>query len=464
MRIRYRLALFLAKLSIILLKITGHRGTNFPGELAIRICPDFLARIPKPDHIYMVTGTVGKTTVTNLIGDILKSLGNEVLINAEGANINYGIATTFIRGSKRGSSLYDVAVLELDEMHSKTVLKYVTPDFLLISNIVQDSIMRHAHPEYIAGILNKHIGKNRDIKLILNADNLRSFNIAPYNERTYYSVGRMDGESDTNRDILSNVNICPVCGHPLKYDFIRDSGIGRASCTNCDFASPEADFEVSDIDFENDLMKVLINKNGKKEIYTFPIINEGLYNIYNELSAITLIISAGYSPDKVAESLQSIGITKRRFDYTEIGGRRIYKLSAKGRGSYGCSRLFEYINSDPADKEIILLINSVASMDGWAEDTCWLYDCAFEILNEESVKRIVIAGESSADYRLRLRLAGIGDDKIVELEKPIDAPDHLLYFPGDHIYSIVELDLQQLAGEIYRKIIENVSKGEAHDS
>ena len=41
-KLRFLLALWMAKLSIPALKITRHNGTDFPGALAIRICPDFL--------------------------------------------------------------------------------------------------------------------------------------------------------------------------------------------------------------------------------------------------------------------------------------------------------------------------------------------------------------------------------------------------------------------------------------
>ena len=46
-KLRFLLALWMAKLSIPALKITRHNGTDFPGALAIRICPDFLRYVGK---------------------------------------------------------------------------------------------------------------------------------------------------------------------------------------------------------------------------------------------------------------------------------------------------------------------------------------------------------------------------------------------------------------------------------
>ena len=69
-KLRFLLALWMAKLSIPALKITHHNGTDFPGALAIRICPDFLRYVGKPMSIVAVTGTNGKTTVSNMLTDI----------------------------------------------------------------------------------------------------------------------------------------------------------------------------------------------------------------------------------------------------------------------------------------------------------------------------------------------------------------------------------------------------------
>ena len=72
-KLRFLLALWLGKLSIPALKITHHNGTDFPGSLAVRLCPDFLRYVGKPKTIVAVTGTNGKTTVSNMLNDILEA-------------------------------------------------------------------------------------------------------------------------------------------------------------------------------------------------------------------------------------------------------------------------------------------------------------------------------------------------------------------------------------------------------
>ncbi|NLB28234.1 MAG: DUF1727 domain-containing protein, partial [Clostridiaceae bacterium] len=72
------------------------KATHFPGQMARKLCPDFLTRIEKPDRILAVTGTNGKTTVANLVADLAGSLGLTFAHNAYGSNIEEGIITALL--------------------------------------------------------------------------------------------------------------------------------------------------------------------------------------------------------------------------------------------------------------------------------------------------------------------------------------------------------------------------------
>ena len=74
-KLRFLFALWMAKLSVPALKITRHNGTDFPGTLALKLCPDFLKYVGRPKTIIAVTGTNGKTTVSNLLADTLEKAG-----------------------------------------------------------------------------------------------------------------------------------------------------------------------------------------------------------------------------------------------------------------------------------------------------------------------------------------------------------------------------------------------------
>src|SRR5574344_1174582 len=96
---KFYLALYLAKCAQFLLRLIKRTATYFPGKIAVTICPDFLGKIKKPEKIIAVTGTNGKTTVSNLIIDSLEKNGKKVLNNRLGANINAEIASTLVDGT-----------------------------------------------------------------------------------------------------------------------------------------------------------------------------------------------------------------------------------------------------------------------------------------------------------------------------------------------------------------------------
>ena len=91
-KLRFWAALIAAKLSIVALKITRHNGTNFPGVVALKICPQFIKYIGKPKRVIAVSGTNGKTTTCNMILDAFNMEGRKVVNNRMGSNINSGIA------------------------------------------------------------------------------------------------------------------------------------------------------------------------------------------------------------------------------------------------------------------------------------------------------------------------------------------------------------------------------------
>ena len=73
-----------------------------------------------------------------------------------------------------------MAVLEVDERSSVRVYPYITPDYIAVTNLFRDSIMRNAHADFIAG----HHQPQRPrlaSRLVLNADDLISCGLAPEN-------------------------------------------------------------------------------------------------------------------------------------------------------------------------------------------------------------------------------------------------------------------------------------------
>ncbi len=146
-------------------RILGMNATYFPGDLAIKLCPDYLGKVGRPPVVIAVTGTNGKTTVCNLLNDILTKEGYEVMGNRAGSNTNSGIATALMKDCNLiGTSKKTIGILEVDERSSKKIYPRVKPDFIVCTNLFRDSITRNAHPEYISDIINSAI--NYDCRMI----------------------------------------------------------------------------------------------------------------------------------------------------------------------------------------------------------------------------------------------------------------------------------------------------------
>ena len=442
-KIRFLLALWAAKLSIIALKITKHNGTNFPGIVALKICPSFLKYIGKPKKIIGITGTNGKTTVSNLTFDMFKGDGVQVLNNSLGSNINSGISSALIYGANLfGKCKYETGVIEIDERSAPLIFPYIKPDYLLINNLTRDSIMRNGHPEYIGRILTEEIPQ--ETKLLLNGDDLIAANIAPANERKYFGIKNLDSDLTECINLINDMRICPDCNSVLKYDALRYHHIGKAYCPNCGFKSPECDYEGMNADLEN----MTIQVEDKDGVTTYGLLNDSVFNIYNVVAAVALFRELGYSQEKIAELIGKVDIVKSRFNEKDVNGYTLVMQMSKDKNALGASRAFDYVSGRPGDKELILMMNSLGDVKHWSENVCWLYDADFEFLNKDNIKNIVVTGPRAKDYYLRLKLAGVSDDRISFVEKELDAPKALKLYGGESIYLFYGTDSIVLANKV----------------
>lgn len=450
--VKFYIALWMAKLAVIALKVTGHQGTNFPGKVVLKICPDFLRMAGGPEKILGVTGTNGKTTVCNLLISMFKADGKKVLDNNKGSNTITGLCTAFIKDMTPGGKFKsDLAVLEIDERSSRVVFPMMAPTMLLINNLTRDSIMRNGHPEYISRILTNSMPP--ETKLLLNGDDLIASSVAPANPRKYFGIESMDTDVEECINLVNDLQICPNCHGLLKYTNRRYHHIGRAYCPNCGFKSPECDYLAGDIDTVSMRMKV----NGN----SYRLLNDSVFNIYNVLAVVAYMSELGYTPEQIEGLLEKTEIVESRYRVEEAGGYRIIRQMSKDRNALGSSRAFDYVSSQPGDKEIILMMNNLSDAAEWSENTCWLYDCDFEFLNRENIRNIVATGPRARDYYLRLKMAGIDDDRISLVDDELSAPEALKLYQGESIYILFGTDSIELSEKVsgmVKKQIESAAK------
>lgn len=448
-RIRFLIALWVAKCGRIALRLLRRNATYFPGIVALKLCPDFMARIGKPKRIIAVTGSNGKTTVCNLLNDILTDAGHRVLNNQLGSNVAAGIATSLLKGSGLfGKSKYEMAVLEIDERSSHRIFPYIRPEYLVITNLFRDSVMRNANPQYIAGFIEAYIPKTT--KLILNCDDLISSGIAPENPRAYFGIGPMQSDVKECINLINDVQVCPRCCGELKYDYRRYHHIGHAHCTECGFQSPESDYYATNVSTETMTMTVS-DKGGASE---YRLLSDSIFNIYNVLTVVATLRELGMTHEEIRLGLDKTKIVETRFNMQKAGNVTVVMQMSKDKNALAGSRAFDYISGLPGEKEIILMMNCIHDQMHWSENVCWLYDCDFEFLNNENITRIVATGPRAKDYYLRLLIAGVPEEKLRCTLKEMDAPSLLAYEPGSSVcmfYGTDALDLvYRVQGETKR--------------
>ncbi len=444
-KLRFLLALWMAKLSIPALKITRHNGTDFPGALAIRICPDFLRYVGKPKTIVAVTGTNGKTTVSNMLTDILEGEGHRVMSNRAGSNITSGVSTAFIRNCNLFGRVKkcDMAVLEVDERASVRIFPYIKPDFVVITNLFRDSIMRNAHPYFIADILSRAIPK--DATMILNADDLISSGVAKENKRVYFGIDRMDSDVQACINLIDDVRICPQCSGKLDYAFRRYHHIGQAVCRDCGFRSPEARYLAQNVDFAAKTMTIREAGEG----YPYPLITDSIFNVYNMVTVTAVLRQLGFDHEKIARVLGASSVTASRHSSEKVGDVTLVRQMSKEKNALAGSRAFDYIAGREGRKELLLMMNCLGDAAHWSENACWLFDADFEFLAHESIVQIVCTGARALDYKLRLLMAGVPEEKIVVERDEFRAAEKLHFTAGDDIYQLYGTDSMALSYKVY---------------
>ena len=452
-KLSFYFALWIAKAELLATRVLRRGGTTAPGKAALAVCPDFLSRIGRPETLIGVTGTNGKTTVSNMLCDIFEARGETPVSNREGANIDAGAATALIAAATlTGKCRRKLGVLEMDERSAARLFPVLKPDYLLVTNLFRDSMRRNAHPEYIASLMEGSIDPSSH--LILNADDPISSSLSPLNSRTLFSVDALPNEPPLRENLVQDVRICPVCGEDVVYDRRRYHHIGRARCLSCGWHSPEPDYELIAADEETGRITVM-----EKDVWNdYPVPSMEVYNLYNALAAVTLLRSMGIPAEEIAAAMAGLKVVQSRKRSEEIGRWRLTESMAKGLNAVACSRNFDMVLNTPGKKAVVLMLDDVFDEKSSSENIAWLYDADFEFLCDPDVVQILCVGARCLDTRLRLLLAGADPDRVKAVRDPREAAGALDLENCGHVFVLFEVYRHGQAMEVRNAIAERMRR------
>ena len=416
--LRFYISVVGAKVLIKLMRLLRRNATNLPGEIMLIFYPKLLQHFDMPENVIAVTGTNGKTTVSNMINNILRSNGVDTINNSFGGNVDTGIASLLLDNcTLKGGFKKSTAVLEVDERSAARVLPNVKPDWLVCTNLQRDSLKRNAHTEFIFNILNENIPEKT--KLILNGDDLISSQLAIKNPRTHFGIAQLPDEKPTLDNIICDIVSCPKCGSKLEYSFRHYNHIGRAKCSKCDFGSPKVDFEV--VKTENG--EAVIMHEGKEERYKLP--NNRITDLYNTCAAVTFARSYGLSYEQVQKSMSAVEVVKSRYESFKLGDKEVIISLAKGQNPVACSGVCDFVRRESGDKAVIMILEDLYDGKRTSENIAWIYETDFEFLKGDDIKQIIVGGKRADDYMVRLLLAGVDKSKITCCRYETDTVKHL---------------------------------------
>lgn len=442
------------------LKLARKNATHVPGNQALKVCPDFLEKIDKPKVVVGITGTNGKTTVSNLIDDVLADTKLQFIDNRFGGNIASGVVTAFVKNSDmKGRMKKQYAVLELDERMTTKIFPYVKPKILAVTNLFRDSYRRNAHSEYIFDILNQTIPK--ETRLVLNGEDPLSSHLCPGNKRVYFGIEDRSVYMDETNNIIRDMIACPECGTRLDYEYIRYNHIGKVKCPNCGFGSPaEFDYAVEKIDAENRRLYLRTPKGN----FDIKLLGDNITDVYNQITAVAVLMEFGVAIKRITASFENMKIAGTRYDEMVEENVHLINYVAKGQNPVAVSRVCDFVRKEDGNKSVVLIIDDFFDRKETSENIAWFFDTDFEFLNDHSIKQIVIGGQRQYDLKLRLLLAGIPEDKILSIDDDVKTGELVDLNGIDKVFVLHDIYTTHFAQAVQKRLAERLRNGERNVS
>lgn len=394
--------IIICKIAGFILKVFG-RGSVLPGSLALKMNKKIMSYFKMPKLTVAVTGTTGKTTISNTLTSIYRHAGYKVANNSKGSNLNLGILTCLIENANIfGKIKTDVLILEIDERYVKQVINYIKPNYFIINNLSRDQLARNGHFDIVWEDINSKISD--DVHLILNVDDplINKFSLYHKGKVTFYGLSKtIYSKKEPSLNTL-DLLYCPICHKKLEFDYFHYGNLGKYKCPNNHFERVTPNYEaklISDNCFMVDNVEIKMNDTA-------------LYTVYNLLACYTVAITSGVPKEKIVETLNNLSLKIKRLDIVKADNKDFVLLLSKNETPISYNQSLEYIARQKEPKTVVIGFDRVSGRYD-LKDLSWLWDINFELLNDDSINKIICVGTFANDIAVRLKYADVDSKKIV---------------------------------------------------
>ena len=408
MMIRVMLSILACKLCRRALRLLGRGGTDFPGRVALKLCPNVLGVLAKNVTTVLVTGTNGKTTTSRMIEQVLADAGISYFANKSGANLLSGVTAEFAAHSTlTGKCKYDYALIEADEAAFKAISRFVDARVVSVTNVFRDQLDRYGEVSHTLDNIRIGISHSKHAVLCLNADDSLSGSLGEGvdNQVLYYGVDTPIYKTRVAE--LSDAPYCLHCKHAYVYDYVTYGHLGGYRCPNCGYRRPTPQVSVAKVLVSDaQCSKVEFALDGKTVPATINL--PGGYNIYNAATAMAVAQALELDAKRAAQSLGSFSCGFGRMERFDIRGASLRMILIKNPA--GCNQVLNFL-TDTAEPFVFVACLNDRAQDG--KDVSWIWDVDFErLVAMEQLEKIVVSGVRADDMAMRFKYAGMPTDRI----------------------------------------------------
>jgi UDP-N-acetylmuramyl tripeptide synthase len=409
-------------------------GTSLPGKVLMALEPgaisELSARLPRGSVV--ISATNGKTTTAAMVASVLRQAGVPAVHNRAGANMAGGVASTLLAAARGGGRIDgELGLFEVDEFWLDQVTPELHPRGILLGNLFRDQLDRYGELETIAdrwAAMTSSIGPSA--RLVLNADDPLIADLGrDATNVTYFGI-EDPSVATPEMQHASDSKHCRRCGAAYVYDAIYLGHLGRYYCPSCGQRRPAPSVAAERISLDG-------TRRSSFELTT-PVGNAmvelplpGLYNVYNALGAAALCLGLELPLTAVVAGLRDVQAAFGRAERIAIGDVELQVLLIKNPA--GANEILRTLVLEHEDLDVLAILNDRVA-DG--RDVSWVWDADFEMLAGR-VRRVTCAGTRAAELAVRLKYAGVADDRLhVTPSLPAALDEALAAVESGHLYAL----------------------------